>query len=190
MRNRVALSDHIADRVRDLRERSGLSREELAEAARVHGASDDFSHQALAFLENGRRKDGIRQRLFTLDELWALADALEVTPLELLGGEAQLFVGDLREISVQCPRCRDGAGGMERTTRADLSRLGELSPLETTLVETAYRLAQAIDEAEDARALPALTKELRATVQELGAGRRRVEKPSEVDDFGDLNEPD
>jgi hypothetical protein len=57
-------------------------------------------------------------------------------------------------------------------------RLGELSPLETTLVETAYRLAEAIDDGEDPRALPALTKELRATVQELGAGRRRAEKPA------------
>lgn len=188
MTNRVTLSDQIADRVRDLRERAGLSRDELAEAARIQGASDDFTSQALAFLENGRRKDGVRTRLFGLDEVFALAAGLEVSPIELLGETAQLFVGDTTSITLECPRCIAGAGGMEKVTRADLNRLGDLSPLESTLVETAYRLARAIDEGEDTRALPALTKELRATVQELGAGRRRREKPEDEDeDFGDLD---
>jgi hypothetical protein len=102
----------------------------------------------------------------------------------------ELFVGESGTVSVECPKCAAGMGGMERATRDDLARLGELSPLETTLVETAYRLAEAIDAGEDARALPGLTKELRATVQELGAGRRRTEKPSDDDDFGDLDEPE
>jgi hypothetical protein len=79
---------------------------------------------------------------------------------------------------------------MERITREDLARLGELLPLETTLVEAALTLAKAIDETSDVRALPNLTKELRATVQELAAGRRRAEKPAEDDPFGNLDEPD
>jgi transcriptional regulator with XRE-family HTH domain len=189
MPNRVTLSEQIADRVRDLRNRAGLSREQLAESARAHGAAEDFTHQSVAFLENGRRQDGVRTRLFSLDEMWALAEALEVTPLELLGGDAPLFVGDTHQVSVECPRCKAEAGGMERATRQDLEGLGELSTLELTLVEAAYRLAEAIDAAEDARALPALTKELRACVEQLSAGRRRQEKPDE-DDFGDLDDPE
>lgn len=190
MQNREALSDHIASRVRDLREYVGLTREELAQAARGHGAAPDFTRQALAFLENGRPRDGVRQRLFSLDEVMALAAALDVPPLDLLGMYAPAFAGDTTAVSVECPSCKAGAGHMERSTRADIAQLEPFSPLETTLVETAYRLATAIDDTQDSRALPGLTKELRATVQELGAGRRRAEKPDDVDDFGDLDEPD
>jgi hypothetical protein len=81
------------------------------------------------------------------------------------------------------------AGSLEAATRADLARLGELSPLESTLVQTAYLLAKAIDEAANPRALPGLTKELRATVQQLSAGRRRPDKAAD-DEFGDLDEPE
>lgn len=190
MPNRESLSELVAERVRDLRNRAGMSRDQLAAAAREHGAAPEFTHQSVTFLENGRPKDGVRTRLFALDELWALAEALEVSPLELLGPTAELFVGDTASVEVTCPRCAAGAGGMERVTREDLGRLGNLSPLETTLVETAYRLAEAIDQADDARALPALTKELRATVQELGAGRRRTEQPPADDGLDGLDEPD
>jgi len=187
---RVTVSDQIADRVRDLRKRAGLTREQVAGAAREAGAAEDFTHHVLGFLENGRPKDGVRTRLFALDEVFALAAALEVSPLELLGDSAQLFVGDTHAVSVECPRCAAGPGGLERVTRADLARLGELSPLETTLVETAYRLAAAIDGGEEPRALPALTKELRAVVEQLSAGRRRVPPPPPEDDFGDLDDPE
>lgn len=185
-----SISDRLGTRIRDLRTRVGMSQGDLAAAAREHGAGDSFSDDVVSFLEGGRRRDGRRTRLFMLDELLPLAAALEVSPLELLGDTASLFIGDKAQIEVVCPRCADGAGGMEKATRADLARLGELSTLETTLVEAAYRLAAAIDAGEDARALPSLTKELRATVQELGAGRRRAEKPSDDDDFGDLDELD
>jgi transcriptional regulator with XRE-family HTH domain len=191
---RETVSDQIAQRVRDLRERTGLSREQLADAAREAGAAPDFTAAVLRFLETGRPDSaGVRTRLFALDELWALALALEVTPLELLGDTAGLFVGDSADVrvSVKCPTCvrKAESGGLEEVARTDLAGLGDLSTLETTLVETAYRLAAAIDAGEDARALPGLTKELRATVQELSAGRRRVPPPPE-DDFGDLDEPD
>jgi transcriptional regulator with XRE-family HTH domain len=185
-----SFSDRLGQRIHDLRTRVGLSQEDLAAAARGHGADDTFSGKVVGFLENGRRQAGRRTRLFSLDEILPLAAALEVTPLELLGDIGQLFVGDSGSVRIECPKCAAGMGGMERVTREDLARLGELTPLETTLVETAYRLAEAIDAGEDVRTLPALTKELRATVQELGAGRRRAEKPSEVDDFGDLDDPD
>jgi transcriptional regulator with XRE-family HTH domain len=186
---RVAVSDQIADRVRDLRNRAGLTREQVAEAAREAGAAEDFTHHVLGFLENGRPKDGVRTRLFALDEVFALAAALEVSPLELLGDSAQMFVGDTHTVAVECPRCAAGMGGMEKVAREDLGRLGDLSPLETTLVEAAYRLAAAIDTGEEPRVLPALTKELRATVQELSAGRRR-EPSAPEDDFSDLDDPE
>lgn len=185
-----SISDRLGDRIRDLRTRAGMSQDDLAAAARDAGAGDTFSASVVGFLETGRRQDGRRTRLFMLDELLPLAAALEVSPLELLGDTAELFIGDKAQIEVVCPRCANGQGGMEKATRADLELLEPFSPLETTLVEAAYRLAAAIDAGEDARALPALTKELRATVQELGAGRRRAEKPSDDDDFGDLDEPD
>ena len=191
MLTRVTVSDQIADRVRDLRNRAGMSRDDLAEAARAAGAAADFTEVVVGHLENGRPKGGVRTRLFGLDEVFALAAALEVSPLELLGDTAQLFVGESPDVSVsvKCPTCASRAGGLELVTRADLAQLGELSPLESTLVETAYRLAAAIDLGEEPRALPSLTKELRATVQELSAGRRR-EPAAPEDDFGDLDDPD
>jgi transcriptional regulator with XRE-family HTH domain len=191
MTTRVTVSDQIAGRVRDLRKRADMSRSDLAGAAQEHGAAPDFTEVVVGHLENGRPRNGVRTRLFGLDEVFALAGALEVSPVELLGDTAQLFVGDTTSIQVECPKCAAGHGEMQRVTRADLARLGDLSPTESTLAETAYRLAEAIDEAADPRALPALTRELRATVQELRAGRRRVEKPaSDDDDFDDLDVPD
>lgn len=187
----TSISDRLAERIRDLRTRAGWSQEELAAAAREVGAGESMTGTVVGFMESGRRREGRRTRLFTLDELLPLAAALEVSPLELLGADsAELFIGERSAVRVECPKCEAGAGGMERATREDIARLGDLSPLETTLVEAAYRLAAAIDEGGDPRALPALTKELRATVQELSAGRRRAEKPSDEDDFGDLDDPD
>jgi hypothetical protein len=169
-----------------------MSQEELAAAAREAGAGDSMTGTVVGFMESGRRREGRRTRLFTLDELLPLAAALEVSPLELLGSDsAELFVGESSSVRVECPSCLASPGPVETVTRADLGQLGELSTLEPTLVETAYRLAAAIDEAsgEAAKALPALTRELRATVQELSAGRRRKAEPDD-DDFGDLDEPE
>ena len=185
----TSISDRLADRIRDLRTRLGMSQDDLAAAAREAGAGDSMTATVVGFMESGRRREGRRTRLFTLDELLPLAAALEVSPLELLGDSAQLFVGDTHTVAVECPRCAAGMGGMEKVAREDLGRLGDLSPLETTLVEAAYRLAAAIDAGEEPRVLPALTKELRATVQELSAGRRRDPAPPE-DDFSDLDDPE
>lgn len=187
----TSLSDRLGTRIRDLRTRVGLSQEDLAAAARDAGAGDGFTATVVGAMESGRRREGRRTRLFTLDELLPLAAALEVSPLELLGDDsAQLFVGESGAVRFECPKCAARTDAMERVTREDLAQLEPFSPLEVTLVETAYRLAKAIDATEDARALPALTKELRATVQEIGVGRRRAEKPSDDDDFGDLDELD
>lgn len=187
-----SLSDRLGERIRDLRTRAGMSQEDLAEAARSAGADDTLSGSVVGFLETGRPRAGRRTRLFALDELLPLAAALEVSPLELLGSDsAELFIGDRGDVRIECPSCLASPGPVETVVREDLAKLGDLATLEPTLVETAYRLAAAIDEArgDAARALPALTKELRACVEQLAAGRRRQAEP-EDDDFGDLDEPE
>jgi transcriptional regulator with XRE-family HTH domain len=172
----VAASHELARKVCELRKRQRWSYRDLEAKLREHG--QPILASGLFKLERGERRTDV-------DELAALAAVLGVGVLELLGLETTLASAP------PAAPARAGPGGMEQATRADLARLGELSPLETTLVETAYRLAGAIDSTSDAKALPGLTKELRATVQELGAGRRRAEKPSgDDDDFGDLDEPD
>lgn len=189
----TAVSDRLGDRIRDLRTRIGMSQDDLAAAAREHGAGDSFSSTVVGFIESGRRREGRRTRLLGLDELLPLAAALEVTPLELLGSDsAELFIGGKASVSVECPSCLASPGHLEVVVRKDLADLGDLSTLEATLVETAFRLAAAIDEArgEAAKALPALTKELRATVEQLAAGRRRKPEADDEDDFGDLDDPE
>lgn len=186
------ISDVIGGRIRDLRERAGMSRDDLAAAARDAGAPEALTGTVIRFLETGRPgKDGQRTRFFNLDEMMALASALEISPLELLGDQAVLFVGS--EPAQACPACAAQAGVLEQTVRVDLAQLGELAELEQTLVATAVRLAQAIDRATgDAEArLPALSKELRAALEQIAAGRRGREDPDDdVDEFDDLDEPD
>lgn len=184
------ISDVIADRIRDLRARAGMSRAELAEAAQAAGAPATFTATVVGFLENGRPRDGARTRHFLLDELFALAAALEVTPLELLGDRAVLFAGD--DAPRSCPTCAGAAGALEATVRKDMAELAELTGIEASLAATAYVLAKAIDAGggEDGRQLPALTKELRACLEQIAAGRRGVEDPDDDDQFGDVDSPD
>lgn len=193
-RIRPSISDAIGDRITDLRKRAGMSRAELAEAAQAAGAPASLTAVSLGFLENGRRdKDGRRQRHFALDELFALAAALELSPVELLGDQAGLFVGEASPVS--CPTC-EGAprepGQLQRRVRADVADLADLHDLEPSLAQTAYVLAAAIDAGggEDGRQLPALTKEFRATLEQIAAGRRGREDPDEGDEFDDLDSPE
>jgi transcriptional regulator with XRE-family HTH domain len=183
-----AIGPVIRDQIRDLRERSGYSREELAERAREHGAPEKFTAAVVGFLERGRRG-------LAVDELFALAGAFEVSPLELLGEAAGAFIGGGPSPAGGCPTCDpDEPGRQESVTRADLDKLGSLAVLEPTLVETAIRLAREIDRARgDAVVqLPRLTKELRATIEQIAAGRRVTADPDEDEelDEDDLSSPD
>jgi hypothetical protein len=85
----------------------------------------------------------------------------------------------------------DSTRSLVEVTRDDLAELGDLTTLEPTLVAAALRLAKAIDEAGDeaVKALPALVRELRATLDQIAAGRRRAEAPTD-DEFGDLDDPE
>jgi hypothetical protein len=185
------ISDVIGDRIRDLRTRAGMSRGELAEAAREAGAPAAFTATVVGFLESGRRdKQGRRQRHFLLDEVLAIAAALEVTPIELLGDRAVVFAGDAAPR--QCPTCASGPGVLEATVRADVAALEDLSGVEASLAATAYVLARAIDDGagEGGKQLPALSKELRGALEQIAAGRRGVEDPDDEDEFADLDSPD
>ena len=179
----------IRDRIRDLRERSGLDRDELATRAREYGLAEGFTANVVGFLERGRRG-------LTVEELLAIAQALEVSPLELLGDRAAVFVGEGGPaVEVECPTCSAAGGRMQTTVRADIKQLGDLAPLEQTLADTALRLAAGIDsigpESETAAAdLPRLTRELRATVAQILDGRRRAGSDDDEDDLDDLDNPD
>ncbi|SCL15084.1 helix-turn-helix domain-containing protein [Micromonospora inyonensis] len=175
----------IRDRIRDLRDRSGMGRDELAERARQYGAPESFTANVVGFLERGRRG-------LTLEELLALAGALEVTPLELLGDQAAVLVGEGQVEAPVCPSCGGEAGQLEKTVRADVDQLGELGPLEETLTKTAVRLAAEIDRlsGEGIKELPKLTRELRSAVEQILNGRRAVDPDDEEDDLDDLGTPD
>lgn len=92
-------------------------------------------------------------------------------------------------------------GPVEKAVRDDIEQLGDLVGVEPSLSEMAYRLAQEIDGAavtacescgepgpahEDAKQLPALNRELRATLMQLLEGRA-VE--DDDDGLGDLDTP-
>lgn len=85
MTSATRASDLIGDRVKDLRGRRGLTREQLSERCAAIGATT-VSPSVLVNIETGRpdKATGIRRRDVTVDELLVLAAALEVPPVLLL----------------------------------------------------------------------------------------------------------
>lgn len=186
-------SDLLGDRIRDLRRREGLSRDDLAEAARACGAPETFTGAVVGYLESGRRKDGRRTREFSLDEAVAIAAALEVSVVELLGDQAVVLLGVTAGPvgPAECPRCAGERSQVEATVRRDMAALANLDGIEPSLAETAYVLGRAIDAGggDEGRMLPALSKQLVATLEAIAAGRRGEEDPGE-DEFDDLDDPE
>lgn len=179
----------IRDRIRDLRDQAGLGRDELAERARQHGAGESFTANVVGFLERGRRG-------LAVDELLALAGALEISPLELLGDQAHVFVGaTATAASSVCPRCDGLSGAVEDATRAAVDELGELHGTEHATAAAAFALAQLIDSGDPdtlAKTLPSMVRELRASLRELTAARAPKLTPAgggPVDEMGGLGEP-
>jgi transcriptional regulator with XRE-family HTH domain len=78
-------SEAIARRVRELRHKRGWSAQDLANRCAEIGAAD-MTSAVLANIETGRRHPGtgIRRREVTVEELLALARALDVLPSDLL----------------------------------------------------------------------------------------------------------
>lgn len=189
-----AISDVIGAQIRDLRESAGMSRDDLAAAARDAGAPPTLTGTVIRFLETGRPKDGQRTRFFAFDELLGLAAGLEVSPLELLGDQAVHFAGEQVTTTTSCANCGAVPGPVEQQVRTDLAALSDLEDLEPSLAQIAYGLARAVDSAalEADKALPQLTRELRACLEQIVAGRRaRAEPdPDDRDDLDDLGAPD
>jgi len=79
------LSDAVADQIVRLRKKAGLRRDQLAERCKQLGAVD-LTAATLANIETGRRDKatGKRRRRVTVEELLALAIALDVPPVWLL----------------------------------------------------------------------------------------------------------
>jgi transcriptional regulator with XRE-family HTH domain len=77
-------SDLVAGRIQANRQARGWSAKELAARCASFGASD-LTAAVIANIETGRRNSaGRRRRDVTVDELFALSLALEVTPVDLL----------------------------------------------------------------------------------------------------------
>lgn len=80
----TSYSDIAAARIREVRRKRGLTAAQLAKRCADIGASE-ITAQSVSNIETGRRdKEGRRRRFVTVDELVALAVALEVAPVHLL----------------------------------------------------------------------------------------------------------
>ena len=82
------VSDVVAAKVKDLRRRSGWSTTKLASRCAKIG-HPEITRSVIENIEGGRRRDGERTRAVTVDELVALADALECVPAYLLPGQIE-----------------------------------------------------------------------------------------------------
>jgi transcriptional regulator with XRE-family HTH domain len=77
------VSDRVGAKVREHRQRLGLTREQLAERCAELGA-DGITASVLVNIESGRPdKQGVRRRDVTVDEVLILAYALDVPPIVL-----------------------------------------------------------------------------------------------------------
>jgi len=72
------VSDHVAEKIREARRQRGWNTDDLAERCGLTG-------NIIENIESGRRdRDGRRRRDITVDELFAISEALNVGPLKLL----------------------------------------------------------------------------------------------------------
>jgi transcriptional regulator with XRE-family HTH domain len=164
----------VAATVAQLRQRHGWDQRTLAE--RVTGEGRPMSASVLGKIEATTRRVDV-------DDLVALATALDVSPSALLGEAA-----DAGETEAPHPH-----GPIEAAVREDVEVLGDLDVIggvAPTLAAVAYRLARELDfgGGEGGKTLHSLSKELRSTLAEL-AGLVPEEAPDD-DDLGDLGAPD
>jgi transcriptional regulator with XRE-family HTH domain len=111
------VTETIAGNVKRLRrQRDGMSARELAERCRAAGVP--FDRDAIASLENGRRQH------VTVDQLLALASALETRPVALLVelGEDPLSAADVETMAPVDPDLQVALDGViDRARHAGLS---------------------------------------------------------------------
>lgn len=165
------IGQYVAGAVARLRGNKGWEQRELAE--RVTQAGRPLSASVLSKIESGARR-------IDVDDLVAIAAALEVSPSLLLLA-APAAEGD----PVPVPPAN---ASVAAAVREDIEALGDLTGLEPSLSEMACRLAVEIDlgGGEGGRLLPALNRELRATLAQLMDARAPEE---DDDDLGDLAVP-
>lgn len=150
------ISARITARMRDLREAQGITRDELAAAARTAGAPESFTTAALRNLEIGRRSVAV-------DELVAVAAALGVSPRELLDEFAALFDAEQKPEDLEAQR-----RPVEASVRAAVQALDGLDGHQLALAQSAYALARQLDAGVEMTAA-AVARELRATLTEIWA---------------------
>jgi transcriptional regulator with XRE-family HTH domain len=165
---------HVAAAVAAHRQRRGLDQAGLAE--RVTAAGRPMSASVLGKVEAGARRVDV-------DDLVALAAALDVDPVQLLPGA---------DAPVDDDPFDAGPGSVTTRVVEDIAALGDLEvldPTAPTLAAVAVRLAREVDApASPGNSLHSLSKELRQVLAELRS--LSPEEPDDDDDLDDLAAPD
>ena len=91
------ISDSVGANVRDLRKRRGWKPADLAERCRQLGA-EAITPAVIENIEHGRRRDGVRTRDITVDELVSLALALSVAPADLMAELEEMTIPHLQAL--------------------------------------------------------------------------------------------
>ncbi|MGA5472535.1 helix-turn-helix domain-containing protein [Streptomyces arboris] len=180
-----AAAEHTARTVAAEREARGWEQRELAE--RLTQAGRPMTQPIVSRIESGTRRVDV-------DDLVALAAVFGVSPAVLLpAAEADETDAPRRR------RRRNEPGPVELALADDIENLGDLIGMEPTHAAVAHRLARQMDGhhpvpceecgasvyvPNDAKILPNLARELRATVAALVEGR--AVDDDDDDDLGDL----
>jgi transcriptional regulator with XRE-family HTH domain len=166
--------EHVAAAIATHRQRRGWDQRHLAE--QVTAAGRTMSASVLGKIESGARRVDV-------DDLVALAAALDVPPAHLLPGD-DTEVTDPFEAAA-------APGTVKARVLDDLAALGDLEALDPTaptLAAIAVRLATEVDApASLGNSLQGLSKELRQVLAELRS--LSPEEPDD-DDLDDLASPD
>lgn len=172
------VGDHLALVVAALRQQRGYDQRTLA--ARVEATGRPMSASVLGKIET-------RTRRVDVDDLVALAAALDIRPVQLLPVGPDEGPGKEPD-----PFADAAAPGLVRErVLDDIAALGDLEQLNATaptLAAVAVRLAQEID-APAGNSLHSLSKELREVLAELRS-LAPEEPDDDDDDLGDLASPD
>lgn len=180
-----AAGEHAARTVAAEREARGWEQRELAE--RLTRAGRPMTQPSVSRMESGARR-------IDVDDLTALAQVFDTSIATLLPA------ADADETAApRARRRRTEPGPVELALGDDIENLGDLIGMEPTHAAVAHRLARQMDGhhpvpceecgasvyvPNDAKILPNLARELRATVEALVKGR--AVDDDDDDDLGDL----
>lgn len=180
-----AVGEHAARAVTVEREGRGWEQRELAE--RLTQAGRPMSQPIVSRIESGARR-------IDVDDLVALAQVFGISAAALLPAAEED-----EAVTPRARRRRNEPGPVELALTDDIENLGDLIGMEPTHAAVAHRLARQMDGhhpvpcdecgasvyvPNDAKILPNLARELRATVAALVEGR--AVDDDDDDDLGDL----